>query len=260
MAGCRRQGTICLQSHQCLTPRPRAAPPVPPLATAVERMLAYTELEQEAPTAALGGPPPPPGAPPPPSSNAPFMPVFAQHCCHLHVDLLLLVCTAPCPRLTQANAALADKHTHTHTHTHAPGTHHAGWPGAGRIDYRSVSAIYRPGLPPVLRDLTFTLEVRCLSFVLVLCLLGGVDWVFLVCVCVCLCAWTVRASARSVLCPARPLGGGSSATSYLPRLRSSLLPGRRQLRRGGPHRFRQELPHANALPPHPPHKRHHTAG
>jgi hypothetical protein len=89
--------------------------------------------------------------------------------------------------------------THTHTHTHAPGTHHAGWPGAGRIDYRSVSAIYRPGLPPVLRDLTFTLEVRCLSFVLVLCLLGGVDWVFLVCVCVFVCVDGSRISAFCAL-------------------------------------------------------------
>ncbi|KAL4420399.1 hypothetical protein ABPG75_010055 [Micractinium tetrahymenae] len=61
--------------------------------TSVERMLHYTELEQEPPTEALGGPKPPPG-----------------------------------------------------------------WPSAGRIEYRQVSAIYRPGLPPVLRDLTFTLE------------------------------------------------------------------------------------------------------
>lgn len=38
----------------------------------------------------------------------------------------------------------------------------AGWPSAGRIEYRGVSAIYRPGLPPVLRDLSFTLEVRML--------------------------------------------------------------------------------------------------
>ncbi|EFN52562.1 hypothetical protein CHLNCDRAFT_138549 [Chlorella variabilis] len=32
------------------------------------------------------------------------------------------------------------------------------WPAAGRIEYRDVTAIYRSGLPPVLRDLTFTLE------------------------------------------------------------------------------------------------------
>ncbi|KAL4424666.1 hypothetical protein ABPG77_004473 [Micractinium sp. CCAP 211/92] len=61
--------------------------------TSVERMLHYTELEQEPPTQAQGGPAPPPG-----------------------------------------------------------------WPSAGRIEYRGVSAIYRPGLPPVLRDLSFTLE------------------------------------------------------------------------------------------------------
>lgn len=35
----------------------------------------------------------------------------------------------------------------------------ADWPAAGRIEYRDVTAIYRSGLPPVLRDLTFTLEV-----------------------------------------------------------------------------------------------------
>ena len=34
-----------------------------------------------------------------------------------------------------------------------------GWPSVGRIEYKAVTAIYRTGLPPVLRDLTFTLEV-----------------------------------------------------------------------------------------------------
>ena len=34
-----------------------------------------------------------------------------------------------------------------------------GWPSAGRIEYKAVTAIYRTGLPPVLRDLTFSLEV-----------------------------------------------------------------------------------------------------
>jgi hypothetical protein len=62
-------------------------------------MLAYTELDQEPPTAALGGSVPPPG-----------------------------------------------------------------WPGSGRIQYRDVSAIYRTGLPPVLQNLTFTLEVGIGSF------------------------------------------------------------------------------------------------
>lgn len=35
-----------------------------------------------------------------------------------------------------------------------------GWPGDGRIEYQGVSAIYRPGLLPVLRDLTFAIPVR----------------------------------------------------------------------------------------------------
>ena len=33
-----------------------------------------------------------------------------------------------------------------------------GWPSAGRIQYQGVTAIYRPGLPPVLRDLSFAIE------------------------------------------------------------------------------------------------------
>ncbi len=35
-----------------------------------------------------------------------------------------------------------------------------GWPGDGRIEYQGVAAVYRKGLPPVLRDLTFTIPVR----------------------------------------------------------------------------------------------------
>ena len=34
-----------------------------------------------------------------------------------------------------------------------------GWPTAGAIVYEGVSASYRPGLPPVLRDLSFRIEV-----------------------------------------------------------------------------------------------------
>ncbi|PRW21108.1 multidrug resistance-associated 1 isoform X3 [Chlorella sorokiniana] len=33
-----------------------------------------------------------------------------------------------------------------------------GWPAAGLIEYQGVTAIYRPGLPPVLRNLTFTVQ------------------------------------------------------------------------------------------------------
>lgn len=33
------------------------------------------------------------------------------------------------------------------------------WPTKGTIEYRDVTASYRPGLPPVLRNITFTLEV-----------------------------------------------------------------------------------------------------
>ena len=47
----------------------------------------------------------------------------------------------------------------------------AGWPGSGRIEYRGVTAIYRQGLPPVLRNLTFTLEV-CVGWA-GLCVQGG---------------------------------------------------------------------------------------
>jgi ABC-type multidrug transport system fused ATPase/permease subunit len=31
-----------------------------------------------------------------------------------------------------------------------------GWPASGEVEYRSVTASYRPGLPPVLRALSFT--------------------------------------------------------------------------------------------------------
>ncbi len=40
------------------------------------------------------------------------------------------------------------------------GTPPAGWPGGGRLVFDGVSARYRPGLAPVLNDLTFTVEVR----------------------------------------------------------------------------------------------------
>lgn len=50
----------------------------------------------------------------------------------------------------------------TPTPTRPTPTMSAGWPSAGRIEYREVSAIYREGLPPVLRHLTFTVEVRCI--------------------------------------------------------------------------------------------------
>lgn len=39
-----------------------------------------------------------------------------------------------------------------------------GWPAEGQIEYEGVTAIYRPGLPPVLRNLTFTVQaglLRC---------------------------------------------------------------------------------------------------
>jgi len=34
-----------------------------------------------------------------------------------------------------------------------------GWPSKGSITYKAVTASYRPGLPPVLRDLSFHVEV-----------------------------------------------------------------------------------------------------
>ena len=33
------------------------------------------------------------------------------------------------------------------------------WPSGGRVAFEGVSACYRPGLPPVLRDLSFTVPV-----------------------------------------------------------------------------------------------------
>jgi hypothetical protein len=33
-----------------------------------------------------------------------------------------------------------------------------GWPKSGALSYHNVTASYRPGLPPVLRDLTFNLQ------------------------------------------------------------------------------------------------------
>ena len=35
----------------------------------------------------------------------------------------------------------------------------AGWPATGAITYENVTASYRPGLPPVLSDLSFTIQV-----------------------------------------------------------------------------------------------------
>ena len=39
------------------------------------------------------------------------------------------------------------------------GTPPPGWPAGGRLVFENVSARYRPGLPPVLSDISFTLEV-----------------------------------------------------------------------------------------------------
>ena len=33
-----------------------------------------------------------------------------------------------------------------------------GWPSSGALSYHNVTASYRPGLPPVLRNLTFSLQ------------------------------------------------------------------------------------------------------
>lgn len=37
----------------------------------------------------------------------------------------------------------------------------AGWPASGALAYSGVWASYRPGLPPVLKDLTFSLPGGC---------------------------------------------------------------------------------------------------
>lgn len=39
------------------------------------------------------------------------------------------------------------------------GTPPPAWPAGGRLVFESISARYRPGLPPVLSDISFTLEV-----------------------------------------------------------------------------------------------------
>lgn len=39
------------------------------------------------------------------------------------------------------------------------GTPPAGWPASGTITYENVTAAYRPGLPPVLSNLSFTIQV-----------------------------------------------------------------------------------------------------
>ena len=35
------------------------------------------------------------------------------------------------------------------------------WPSAGAVEFRDVTMCYRPGLPPVLKGLSFSVEVRC---------------------------------------------------------------------------------------------------
>ena len=35
-----------------------------------------------------------------------------------------------------------------------------GWPSSGALVFEGVSAVYRPGLPPVLQDISFELKVR----------------------------------------------------------------------------------------------------
>lgn len=93
-------------------------------------MLHYTELEQEPPPLALGGPPPPKGA--------------------WRRDLLPM---APPSAALPASSAWPPPSRPPPSPSYI-----AGWPSAGRIEYQGVSAIYRPGLPPVLRGLTFTIE------------------------------------------------------------------------------------------------------
>ncbi len=40
-----------------------------------------------------------------------------------------------------------------------------GWPSGGAIDFHAVSARYRPGLPPVLKDMTFAIQVMHLRII-----------------------------------------------------------------------------------------------
>lgn len=36
----------------------------------------------------------------------------------------------------------------------------SGWPRSGELEFDHVTAVYRPGLPPVLKDISFKLGVR----------------------------------------------------------------------------------------------------
>ena len=144
-----------------------------------------------------------------------------------------------------------------------PGTL-SGWPNAGKVEYRGVTAIYRPGLPPVLRDLTFTLEVQL--FVLpAWCQVSAARCVAPAC-CFAACLrlrllW--RHGPTAALCPgpstrpALPAAYVRPACTCIPPPPCPACAGRRELRRGGAHRQRQVQPDADPVPPHPAHRRQH---
>ena len=44
-----------------------------------------------------------------------------------------------------------------------------GWPHCGEVEFQEVSACYRPGLPPVLSALSFTIKVQMVQMAAFLC-------------------------------------------------------------------------------------------
>lgn len=80
------------------------------------------------------------------------------------------------------------------------GTPPAGWPASGTITYENVTAAYRPGLPPVLSNLSFTIEVsQHPCFILMLCKLTAF------CVGCCKCGLVNELATNSPLrTPAHP--------------------------------------------------------
>ena len=102
-----------------------------------------------------------------------------HHCMH-HVPAVIL-CRACCITLPSIPCPCSDSRDRCAScRVHPPSTYGAsgmcrGWPTAGAIVYDRVSASYRPGLPPVLRDLCFSIEVCLTSYVNARWLAGGTN-------------------------------------------------------------------------------------
>ncbi len=119
--------------------------------TSVERVLQYTHLPQEPPGVADGAPPPPKrvssssvSCPALQAANRCFdcRPFDSRSCEHFRRGW-------GHPRVAGFLGFLKSNHLMCRA-----------WPGSGTIEFQDVTARYRPGLPPVLSGLTFTVEVR----------------------------------------------------------------------------------------------------